>query len=288
MLEWDDLRHVLAVHREGSLTQAAESLGVARTTVGRRLRQAEARLGVPLFDRTPEGLVATVAGRDLADTAQRVEEEILASEGRVLGRDAALRGALRVSVADFVYEGFTHVFASFVERYPGVSLTVATTDGYVSLRRREADVVIRLGNAPDDALVGRRVAQVRSGLYAAPALVERIGAGAPLADWPWVGWDPHAESRWLDAWLAAHAPGARVVLRVSSIAACVCSVREGIGVHFLPAFLADGLVDLGVPLEGEARALWALTLPELRTNRRVRAFLDHAYAAFGAQHSQKE
>ena len=167
MLEWDDLRHVLAVHREGSMTRAADALGVARTTVGRRLRQSEARLGVRLFDRTPEGLVATVAGRDLAETAVRVEEEILASEGRVLGRDAALRGPLRVSVADFIYEGYAPIFGRFVERYPGISLTVSTTDGYVSLRRREADVAIRLGNQPDDTLVGRRIAQVHFALYAA-------------------------------------------------------------------------------------------------------------------------
>jgi len=137
MLDWDDLRFVLAVHRHRTLTAAADHLSVTRTTVGRRLRQAEERLGVRLFDRTPEGLVATVAGHDLADTAAGLEEEILAAEGRLLGRDAALRGRLRVTTTGFVYDCFTAPIRSFVERYPGIELTMSATDTNVSLLRRQ-------------------------------------------------------------------------------------------------------------------------------------------------------
>jgi len=62
------------------------------------------------------------------------------------------------------------------------------------------------------------------------------------------------------------------------------AVSAGIGVHFLPCFEGDadaGLVCLGNPLREEARGIWALTLPELRTSRRVRAFLDHFAEEFG-------
>ena len=282
MLEWDDLRHVLAVQQEGSLSRAAQRLGVTRTTVGRRLQGLEARLGVRLFDRTPEGLLATEAGLDLAESARRMEAEALAAEGRLLGRDAALQGPLRVSTAGFIYEVYAGLFGTFIQRHPGVELIVTLDDAYVSLARREADVVLRLGSQPGEHLLGRRVARLQFALYAAPALVARIGAGAALAAWPWVSWGLPGEAPWLEAWLAAQAPGARIVLRVTTFAAGFRSVREGIGVHFLPIPLAEeaGLVPLGVTLTEEARDLWALTLPELRANRRVRAFLDHAYATF--------
>ena len=86
------------------------------------------------------------------------------------------------------------------------------------------------------------------------------------------------------AWLARHAPGARIALRVDGSAMALRhAVVAGIGVHFLPCHEADArsdLVDLGHRLTDEARDLWVLTLPSLRGNRRVRAFMDHAYQAF--------
>src|SRR3954465_11503924 len=75
-MEWDDARYVLAIHRRKTLSGAAATLGVTRTTVGRRLKEAEARLGVRLFDRTEEGFAATASGEELADTAVRLETEI--------------------------------------------------------------------------------------------------------------------------------------------------------------------------------------------------------------------
>src|SRR5438045_3776080 len=105
-MDWDDLRYVLAIHREKTLSAAASALGVTRTTVGRRLKEVEARLGTRLFDRNDEGLIATATGDDLAAAAVRVEEEIHVTEGRLLGRDAELRGRLRVSTVDFIFACF--------------------------------------------------------------------------------------------------------------------------------------------------------------------------------------
>jgi DNA-binding transcriptional LysR family regulator len=282
-MEWDDLRYVLAIHRDKTLSGAAGSLGVTRTTVGRRLKEAEDRLGVRLFDRSDEGFTATAAGEELAETAARLETEIQLTEGRLLGRDAELRGSLRVSTVDFVFAGFPDVFASFVERYPGVALTVGVSNVQVSLQRREADVALRLGNSAADRLVGRRVGKMQFEAYAARSLVERAGRRASLADLPWLHVDERSDGRWLDEWLAKNAPGARVSLRSDDFAVRRRALSAGIGVHFLPCFDGDadpGLVRLGVRLTDEARSLWVLTLPELRNNSRIRAFMDHVYDAF--------
>src|SRR6478735_2801792 len=101
-MDWDDLRYVLAIYREKTLSGAAARLGVTRTTVGRRLKDAETRLGVRLFDRSGEGFTTTSAGDELAASAVRIEEEIQITEGRLLGGDAELRGRLRVSTLDFI------------------------------------------------------------------------------------------------------------------------------------------------------------------------------------------
>ncbi len=282
-MDWDELRYVLAIQREKTLSGAAATLGVTRTTVGRRLREAERRLGVRLFDRTDEGLGATAAGEELAETAARLEAEIHVTEGRLLGRDAELRGRLRVSTVDFVFAGFPEVFSSFVQRYPGVEVTVGVTNEQVSLLRREADVALRLGNSPADRLVGRRVGRMQFEAYGARSLVERVGKGASLSDFPWLHPDERSDGRWLDGWLAKNAPGARVAMRSDDHTVRRRAISAGIGVYFLPCFDGDtdpGLVRVGARLSDEARDLWVLTLPELRHNSRIRAFMDHVYEAF--------
>ncbi len=282
-MEWDDLRYVLAIHREKTLSAAAAVLGVTRTTVGRRLKEAEERLGVRLFDRSDEGFTPTAAGEEVAASAARVEDEILVTQGRVLGRDAELKGRLRVSTLDFIFAGFPEVFKSFIERYPGVDLTVGVTNEQVSLLRREADVALRVGNNPAERLVGRRVGRLQFDAYASRALVERVGRDAPLAAFPWLHPDERSDGRWLDAWLAKHAPGAKVSLRSDDHAVRRRALSSGIGVYFLACFDGDadaGLVRLGARLTEEARDLWVLTLPELRSSSRIRAFMDHVHGAF--------
>ena len=69
MLDWNDLRTFLAVHRSGTLARAATTLGINATTVGRRLAVLEEELGAKLFDRTPDGYSVTQAGLDLLPRA---------------------------------------------------------------------------------------------------------------------------------------------------------------------------------------------------------------------------
>ncbi len=278
-MSWDDLRYVLTLARAKTLSRAAKKLAVTHTTVGRRLDEIERGLGVRLFDRTPEGYVPTAAGQDLVDVAERVEAEVLAAEGRVLGRDQALEGGLRVSTMDLLLRLHSQVFASFLIRYPSVALTVTTSDDEVSLPRRQADVVLRLTNKPREYLVGRKVGRVEFAVYASKDLAARVGRRAPLAAYPWLNWDERLNQPWLDQWLARNVPGARTAVRldVSSLG-LHAAVAAGIGVHFLPCLDADrdpALVRISPVAEAFSRDVWLLTLRELSSTPRVRAFLDH-------------
>ncbi|MCM0678737.1 LysR family transcriptional regulator [Micromonospora phytophila] len=69
----DLLRSFLAVHRAGSITGAAELLGLAQPTVTAQLRALEEAVGRPLFDRVPRGVLPTAAGDELA---RRVAEPL--------------------------------------------------------------------------------------------------------------------------------------------------------------------------------------------------------------------
>lgn len=282
--DWDDLRYVLALARAGTLSAAAETLGVTHTTVGRRLRRLEASLATRLFDRTPGGLVPTTAGQDLVDTAEQLEAAVNGLNSRLLGRDSRLKGPLRVATMEILYRRYQAVFLDFARAHPEVALTVLAGDDELSLTRREADVVLRMTNTPPPYLVGRRVGQERFAVFGATALVERIGVDAPYSAFPWIHWDERSPmGRWLTAWLADHAPGARVALRVNMSTHMLHDVvASGVGVHFLS--VADGEPDprlrqIGPVLDAVTRDLWLLTMPELRSSARVRAFMDHLAGA---------
>jgi DNA-binding transcriptional LysR family regulator len=285
-MDWEDLRYVLELERGVTLARAATSIGVTHTTVGRRLRAMEDRLGVRLFDRTPDGFVPTPAGRDLADVARQIEDDVLAAERRMVGRDARLRGPLRISTMDMFVCGFYDVFDAFVERYPGIELTIDTSLHHVSLPRREADVLLRLTNQPPDYLVGRKVGRVEFAVYAADRLVDAIGLDAGLGAYPWLGWDERSDSKWLDGWLAEHAPTARTVLRIDdSERVREHAVQAGTGVFFLPCFVGDtlpGVQRISPVVHEFGHDVWILTLRELRHNHRVRAFMDHVGEALAA------
>jgi DNA-binding transcriptional LysR family regulator len=278
-VDWDDLRYVLAMSRDRTLTRAAISLGTTHTTVGRRVRAIEDALGVRLFDQTPDGFAPTLAGQDLVEVAERMEAEVFAVEGRVVGRDARLQGKLRVATMDIVFRRYTAAFSTFAERYPDVELTVTSSDSEVSLTRREADVVLRMTRTPPEYLVGRKVGQVEFAVYASKELASRVGAGATYDDYPWLHWDERLNMRWLDEWLSRRAPKARIAMRVDISSVLLReTIAAGIGVHFLACFEGDAdprLVRIG-PVEADyGRDLWLLTLPELRNTSRVRAFMDH-------------
>ncbi|MBL4688563.1 MAG: LysR family transcriptional regulator [Nannocystaceae bacterium] len=287
-MDWDDLRYVLAISRAHSLSEAAASLGVTRTTVGRRIRTFEERLGVRLFDRTPDGFTPTAAGQDITHVAERMEVDVLSLESRVFGNDAQLSGTLRVSTVDFLFAAYYDAFATFSELHPSVELTINANTEEVSLTRREADVALRISNSPPEHLIGRKLARLQFAVYGSKALVERIGADADYADYPWLSWDRARPG--LDGWIRQRAPGARVALRTDGNSMVIKrAIIGGIGVHPFSVFEAaaePNMARIGPIIPEFSRDLWLLTLADLRDNVRVRAFMDHMEVAIRAAHAK--
>src|SRR6476646_1732308 len=92
---WDDVRFFLEVSRRHTLAAAARQLGVDYTTVGRRIAALEREIGSKLFERTPDGFVATEAGEGLRAAAERME-------AAALGADRRLSGAVRIASTDTI------------------------------------------------------------------------------------------------------------------------------------------------------------------------------------------
>lgn len=86
-LKWDDIQSFLRVAREGSLTLAAEHLGISQPTLTRRIADIEAVAGRRLFQRGPQGMTLTEFGRKLVPQAVRAEAEFARFQRELVSRD---------------------------------------------------------------------------------------------------------------------------------------------------------------------------------------------------------
>ena len=143
-LAWDDLRTVLAVAREGSLSGAARALQVEHSTVFRRLKAIEHRFGAALFERSRSGYAATAHGEAVAESARVMEEAALAAERRVLGADVRLSGVVRIATSEmFAGHLLSRVLPAFLEAQPRIEVEITVANFNVDLTRRDADLALR-------------------------------------------------------------------------------------------------------------------------------------------------
>lgn len=276
--DWNDLRFFLAVAQVGTLTGAARRLGTDHATVSRRITALETAIGAKLFERTPQGYLATLSGERLIAHAEAMEAEaIAATEG--LGRpEAGITGTLRINTL----EGFGTVFLAprigrFAERHPRLKLELVMIQQIVALSRREGDVAIALAPPKESRFVTTRLTDYRLGLYAAPAYLAAhpaIRTRGDLEGHAFVGYvDDLVFTRGLD-YLDEVAPGLRARIQSSSLVTQRAITEDGQGLCVLPHFMARGRPGLVAVLPGAVdlvRSYWLVTHRDIAESARVRA-----------------
>lgn len=276
-MNWDDLRFLLALSREGTLSKAAKRLQVHHTTVSRRIHAFQEQQGVRVFEELPDGFVPTEAGEDILDVARRMEEELLSLDRRVTGLDERLSGPLRITTIDLLAAIYAESLRDFGLRYPKIRYELSVDDQVLDLNRREADVALRMTNRPPEYLIGRKVGCVRFALYASEKLLEKIDINSPLDDFPWIAWLDTFSGGGNNRMFKNQAPDAHVAFWVDSPLVMFSLLLAGAGVAYVPCILGDSHACLRRvrPVDTQSGLdLWLLTHPDLRRNARVRAFMD--------------
>lgn len=97
-IELRDLRWAIVAAQHRSLRRAAEALNTRQSTLSRRLRDLEFRLGAILFERTNGGTRPTIEGQEFLDAARRIIEDTEAITARLKTRSRGERGRLTIGV----------------------------------------------------------------------------------------------------------------------------------------------------------------------------------------------
>lgn len=235
MFRWDDAKILLALEREGSLSGAARRLAVDATTVGRRLAALEDALGQRLFERTPDGAVATALAEELVAHAESMEQAAHAMAGSVAGFERGVEGTIRLSVPP----GLSDILIAprlidLRARHPRLDVELDARIGYVNLARREADLALR-GIRPERGdLVSVRLTTSRSIPFASATHAEELGNVRDASELPWITYGAELDHIPDAAWVLQVATSSSFVLRTSSFSSQVAATVSGLGVMLGP------------------------------------------------------
>ena len=284
MLEWDHLRIVLAVHRGGSMTAAADVLGVDRATVLRRLDALEGQLKARLFDRRPDGCTLTSSGQNIIGLVQNVERVITELQHRAGGDDARPEGVVKLAAPSFLLDAvIAPAFPLLRALHPGLNLDLREDHDRLDLVRGEAEIAVRFRRPANEAIVARKIGSAAVALYAGEGYIERRGlpsgdfAGhdilsleGPLGQLPAMGWLWAVMGR-------ANAP-----LRSDEVGPLVAAVQAGAGIACLPVVAACGTAGIRpVPPGIVGRFdIFLATHRDLRDRARVRAVFNFVTRLF--------
>jgi len=280
MDNWDEVKTAFQVARMGTVSGAAEVLGVHHATVIRHIDAIEGRLGVKLFQRHARGYTPTEAGEDLLRVAQATEDQFNQLSGRIKGQGNDVTGELVITSLVALGPLLTPALAAFQAEHDGVIVRYLTGARLFRLEYGEAHVAIRAGSAPDqpDNVVQPFVKQ-RMGLYASQIYVDRHGLPSSAAEFTQHRFvdNDNANSRApFSRWLRGQVSEDRIMFRATDDQSLVQAVFEGAGIGFVPiwqAAAASDIVEVHAPLDAWSAPLWLVTHVDLHRTTKVQALL---------------
>ncbi len=268
---WDDLRLLLAVSRRGSFLQAGQLLGIAASTVSRRITQLERSLGEPLVERAVEGCWLTSRGQALVEVALAAEEGLRRQATADASRlPAELCGSVLVSVGEGFSSCVLEASQRFTSLHPRCSVELLVTADFHKIVRGVADIAIRTTHLGEPSLVYRPMGKLAYGVFADAAYLKRFPAAAPatavnIALLPPLDMLPQMR--------AAKAAGLeRAQIRVSSFAAQIEAVRRGMGVAVLPRILAKDLIAIFPDIQLPDMEVYLVTRPQALKQAHINGF----------------
>ncbi|SCZ66261.1 LysR family transcriptional regulator [Epibacterium ulvae] len=280
MENWDEVRTAYQVARMGTVSGAAEVMGVHHATVIRHIDAIEARLGVKLFQRHARGYTPTEAGQDLLRVAQTTDDQFNQLVGRLKGQGEDMSGELVVTSLQGMASMLVPVLTDYQKLHPDLTIRYLTGDRLFRLEYGEAHVAIRAGNAPDqpDNVVQAFRTQ-KYALYATEDYVARHGRLKDVQDLGnhrLIAGDEKNSRVPYFKWLRENAPEENLMFRVSHTNAMHEAVLAGTGIGFMPCWQAErveGLVQMMAPLPEWQGRLWLVTHVDLHRTAKVQSFL---------------
>ncbi|MEP3430793.1 MAG: LysR family transcriptional regulator [Roseibium sp.] len=280
MKHWTEIRTAARVARLGTVTAAAETLGVHRATINRHIDTLESALGGKLFQRHAKGFTPTDLGRELLRIADTADEQFEELHRAAIGQSEELQGDFTVTSIATYTSTLVPILNTFANKHPVLTIRYLVGDSLLRLEYGEAHVAFRAGAKPDNPdNVLREVEHIEMGLYAHASYISEYGQPAgidDLAHHRFAGSDTGTHRAPYLMWLHKTVPNKNIVFRANAITAMSDAVRSGIGIGFLPRHSAKDqgdLIEVIPPQPDWVSQMWMVTHMDLHRSAKVQAFL---------------
>lgn len=290
-MDWDKLRVFHAAADAGSFTHAAEKLNMSQSAISRQVSALERDLNVPLFHRHARGLILTEQGELLFRTAQDVMAKLSSTKIRLTDSRGKPSGDLRITTTSaFGALWLTPRLDEFMDLYPDIRIQLILDDHEIDIGTGQADIALRFQPPSQNDLVRRKLFVVHNHIFASVDYVNKHGAPRNLQDL-----DNHRILIYGDAapshlrrlnWLrtAGRESGEprHVALEINSVLGLREAVREGVGIAFLPDYVAREDPRLVTVLSDEKDVpefeVYFAYPEEMRSAKRIDVFRDFLIA----------
>lgn len=284
-IDWDKLKTFHAAARTGSLTKAADDLGISQSAVSRQISALEDRMALPLFHRHARGLTLTEEGKILYKTAADVSSRIAMAETTVQNARQLPEGILRVSSPISLGSNWlTTVLPEFMRSYPEIEVQLILEDEEHDLMSFDVDCALRPWPSTHGDLIERRLGRITQSLYASPGYLADHGAPTSAEDL-----DDHdivafgellpaklQSSNWvLSAGRAKGDSPRRPVMSINNLHGIMRAAEAGIGLAGLPDYMTASsrrLVRILPEVRGESFDLYFVYPSELRGSAKAKVF----------------
>lgn len=178
----DEMQAFVAVVDTGSITAAAEQLGLTISATSRTLSRLEEKLWTTLLRRTTRRLELTEEGTAFLQHARAILASVDEAEEQMAARHMRPAGRLRVDAATpFMLHVIVPLLDGFRARYPDVELELNSNEGIIDLVEKRTDVAFRIGTLKDSTLHARPIGSSRVRILASPGYLERHGTPTKAA-----------------------------------------------------------------------------------------------------------
>jgi len=176
MDRFENMNYFIRVVEAGSISGAADRLGIAKSVVSRRLKELESHLGVELLHRTTRQMKLTTTGRSFYHQSLRILQDVREAELAASQAHGILEGSLKVALP--VSFGLMHLgpaINAFMQAHPQIEFELDFNDRQVDIMEEGFDLAIRIARLPDSSFIARRLATIRSIICASPVYLDRMG-----------------------------------------------------------------------------------------------------------------
>jgi len=290
MNNWDEIRTAYHVARAGTVSGAAQELGVHHATVIRHIDALEAQMGTKLFQRHARGYTPTEAGADLLRVAQATDDQFAQLAGRIKGQGDTVTGELVVTSLSSFSHVLTPILVRFQQKHLDLSVRYLTGARLFRLEYGEAHVAIRAGSPPDQPdNVVQKFSTECIALYASKDYIATNGmpdGEDDLGRHRFVSYDKPQSRAPYHQWLKDNIPSERVTFRVADDRGLQQAILAGAGLGFMSERIAEshtGLVRV-LPSRAEwASPLWLVTHVDLHRTAKVQTFLKFLKVEMGIE-----